>query len=133
MTCKPETQLRSAQQCNCLTRSNTRYADFGALTLIYSSRPNREFTRYILPNHAARSPTNILEGTYERRINVEASALRTLRLGTRKDHPGVEWKKLAGLGDILVHDDINLDVEFVWDIVKGKLPLLKQTALKMLE
>ena len=37
----------------------------------------------------------------------------------------IEWKKLSGLRNILVHEYFGIDVEIVEDIVRNKIPLLK--------
>ena len=50
----------------------------------------------------------------------------------RKLYP-LDWKKIAGLRDILVHQYFGVDVEIIWDIVKKKLPELEGAVEYLLE
>ncbi|MCW1294633.1 MAG: DUF86 domain-containing protein [Candidatus Parvarchaeota archaeon] len=38
----------------------------------------------------------------------------------------IEWKKLAGVRDIVVHQYFNIDLDIIWDIIKYDLPELKK-------
>jgi len=51
-------------------------------------------------------------------------------------HPGVDWKRLAGFRNVLVHDYLAVDLEYVYRAVERDIPRLKETceaALKGIE
>ena len=38
----------------------------------------------------------------------------------------IEWKKLAGVRDIVVHQYFNIDLDIIWDIIQYDLPELEK-------
>ena len=67
-----------------------------------------------------------------RNLEVIGEAVKKLPDELRAQHPTLEWKKMAGLRDILIHEYFGLDSEIVWDIVKNKVPTLNQAVRAML-
>ena len=43
----------------------------------------------------------------------------------RQELPEIEWKKVSGLRDVLIHAYFNIEDEIIWNAVKYKLPQLK--------
>jgi uncharacterized protein with HEPN domain len=59
-----------------------------------------------------------------RNLEIIGEAIKKLPEDLRSRYPEVDWKKIAGLRDILVHEYFGIDVEIIWDIIQNKLPLL---------
>ncbi len=67
-----------------------------------------------------------------RNLEVIGEAVKHLPEDLRAQHSAVEWKKIAGLRDILIHEYFGLDAEIVWDIVQNKVPALDREIRTML-
>jgi uncharacterized protein with HEPN domain len=61
-----------------------------------------------------------------RNLEIIGEAAKNIPYPVKEKHPDIEWKKIAGLRDILAHEYFGVDVEVLWDIIKNKLPDLKK-------
>ncbi len=66
-----------------------------------------------------------------RNLEIIGEAIKNIPSNIKESHPEIEWKKIAGLRDILAHEYFGIDIEVLWDIIKNKLPDLKKKISKI--
>jgi Uncharacterized conserved protein len=67
------------------------------------------------------------ERTYDaviRNLEIIGEAAKRLPDETSKQISGIEWKKIKGLRDVIVHEYFGIDTEIVWNVVCNKIPEL---------
>jgi uncharacterized protein with HEPN domain len=57
-----------------------------------------------------------------RNLEVIGEAVKRLPEDLTQRHSHVEWRKIAGLRDILIHHYFGIDAGIIWDVVQNKLP-----------
>lgn len=75
--------------------------------------------------------TLVLDGIV-RNLEIIGEAAKNIPNHIREKYPEIEWKKIAGLRDVLAHEYFGIDLEVVWDIVKSKLPVFKNQVNRIL-
>ncbi len=57
-----------------------------------------------------------------RSIEIIGEASKKIDEEFKSSHIHIEWKKMAGARDKLIHDYFGIDYDIVWDIIKNKIP-----------
>ncbi len=76
---------------------------------------------------------NLIQSAIVRKVEVIGEAIKHVPFSFRKKYPEVEWKKIAGTRDKLIHQYFGIDFDLLWDIVKKELPKLKKQVKEIIE
>ena len=78
-----------------------------------------------LSKSAFESNKDIKDATL-RRIEVIGEAVKNISEETKQKHPEIEWKKIAGTRDVIIHAYFNVDWDLVWDMIQKDIKGLKE-------
>jgi uncharacterized protein with HEPN domain len=65
------------------------------------------------------------ERTYDavvRNLQIIGEAAKRVPSEFQSDLPQVEWRKAAGLRDMLTHAYFGIDADILWDVIRNRLP-----------
>ena len=68
-----------------------------------------------------------------RNLQIIGVAAKNVPLEIRNRYPEVEWRKIAGLRDVLAHAYFSLENEILWDIIQNKVPPLLEQVQHILD
>jgi uncharacterized protein with HEPN domain len=68
-----------------------------------------------------------------RNLEIIGEAVKKLPTNLKKRYSHIEWRKIAGLRDILIHEYFGINYKILWDIVKNKIPNLKEQIEKIIK
>ena len=66
-------------------------------------------------------------------LEIIGEASKHLPEELKANSPAIEWRRIAGLRDIIAHHYFGISLEIVWDIIQNKLPDLKLEVTRLLK
>lgn len=60
-----------------------------------------------------------------RNLEIIGEAANRLPETFRAHHSEIDWRKIIGLRNRIVHDYFSIDVEILWEIIQTDLPIFK--------
>lgn len=61
-----------------------------------------------------------------RQFEIIGEAAKRVSEELKQENPGVPWKDMAGMRDVLIHDYIDVEIDVVWKTVQDYLPALER-------
>jgi uncharacterized protein with HEPN domain len=70
--------------------------------------------------------SSFIQDAVIRNLQVMAESSQRLSDRIKQTQTEIDWYKIAGLRNVLVHDYLGIDMETVWNIVENEIPALKK-------
>ena len=67
-----------------------------------------------------------------RNLEVIGEAVKNIPEEIRTRYSEIEWRKMAGLRDIVAHEYFGVSDEIVWDVIQNKIPVLLEQVNQIL-
>jgi len=68
-----------------------------------------------------------------RNLEIIGEAAKRVPADVRARYPDVEWKRIAGMRDVLIHDYLQVDMAIVWRVLERRLPAFEEGCSKNFE
>jgi len=67
-----------------------------------------------------------LKRAFVRSLEVIGEAVKAIPTQVYEQYKQIEWNKIAGMRDKLIHHYFGIDYDLVWDVVENHIPKLKE-------
>ncbi|MEW6011173.1 HepT-like ribonuclease domain-containing protein [Methanobacterium movens] len=73
----------------------------------------------------------VLQRACIRSLEVMGEAVKNISDDFKKEYSEIEWRKIAGLRDKLIHHYFGVDWDIVWNVIQNKIPEIKESLEKI--
>lgn len=80
---------------------------------------------YVVEGHEAFLRDHKTQDAVLRNLQVMAESTQRLSDGFKAGHPAIDWRGIAGLRNILVHDYLGINMERIWELIEKEVPRLR--------
>lgn len=86
-----------------------------------------------LVDEASFKESELVQSAVERQLEIIGEAANYLTEEFKDRHPEMEWNKLRGFHNIIVHEYFGVSTQIIWTSVQQRIPQLKKIVIKILD
>ncbi len=102
------------------------------LYLIHMSECIQRIEKYTTGGCDEFMHVDMIQDAVIRNLQIMAESSQRVSEKCKQQHSEVDWFKISGFRNVLVHDYLGVDLERVWNIIANDLPGLKKAVIAML-
>ena len=76
--------------------------------------------------------SSLVQDAVIRNLQVMAESTQRVSDRLKESQPRIDWHKISGFRNVLVHDYLGVDTERVWNIIENEIPVLKKAVHEMM-
>ncbi|MEW6172329.1 MAG: HepT-like ribonuclease domain-containing protein [Bacillota bacterium] len=103
------------------------------LYLVHISECIGRIEKYVVDGKEVFMTSTLIQDAVLRNLQTLAESTQRLSGASKAAHPEVDWYKISGFRNVLVHDYLGVDLERVWKVIERDLPGLKRSIISMLK
>ncbi|MFA5803931.1 MAG: DUF86 domain-containing protein [Melioribacteraceae bacterium] len=77
--------------------------------------------------------SEIYTRAFSRSIEIIGEAVKNLSQNFRNENSDIDWKKISGMRDKVIHQYFSVDYDLIWDAVINKLPAIEKKIKEILD
>ncbi len=77
--------------------------------------------------------SSLVQDAVIRNLQIMAESTQRLSDTAKENQPQIDWYKISGFRNILVHDYLGVDIERVWTILQKDIPAMKKAIAEMMK
>ncbi len=93
----------------------------------------RRIQDYAKDGEIAFRKSTIAQDAILRNLHTLTESTQRLSASVKEKNPDVDWRGISGFRNVLVHDYLGIDLDYVWRVIVRDLPTLKEKIRKILD
>ena len=103
------------------------------LYLLHIGEAIGRIEEYVHGGREAFLASTLVQDAVLRNLQTLTESSQRLSDELKAQHPEVDWRGMAGLRNVLVHDYLGVDIERVWQVIERDIPELKKQIAALLQ
>ena len=103
------------------------------LYLIHMQECMERVTSYTVEGRDKFMESTLIQDAVLRNLQTMAESSQRLSDDLKDAHPEIDWRRLSGFRNVLVHDYLGVSLNTVWQLIEEELPKLRQHIERILD